>query len=76
MSFSMAIFTFINVWCVTLFATLPMSIVRGDHQTAMEYQAAPKKIIWRRIAIINTIVALIVTAAIALVIKTGIVPVK
>ena len=76
MSILMAIFTFVNVWCITLFATLPMGIARGTHETALEYESAPKKIYWRRIAIINTLVALVVTAIIAIIIKTGIIPVK
>lgn len=76
MSLSMAVFTFLNVWCVTLFISLPLGIVREKHESAMEYEAAPKRIYWRKIAIINTIIAVIVTAALAIIIKTGIVPVR
>lgn len=76
MSIWMALFTFINAWCITLFAVLPTSIEHGPHDSAMDYEAAPKRINWRRIIRINTIVALLVTAALALVIKTGIVPLK
>lgn len=76
MSFAMAVFTFVNVWCVTLFIALPMWIVRGTHSRPEEYQASPKQIYWRKIAVTNSIIALVATAAIALVIETGIVPVK
>lgn len=76
MSVAMAIFTFINVWCVTLFVTLPMGISRGEHESALEYEASPKKIYWRRIISLNTVIALVVTATIALIIETGIVPVR
>ena len=76
MSVSMAIFTFINVWCVTLFVALPLGIIRSTPQTSLEYAAAPKKIHWRKIFRINTLVAAIVTALIALIIKTGIIPVR
>jgi predicted secreted protein len=76
MSIAMAIFTFLNVWCITLFATLPMYIIRGRHENPTEYEAAPKHIYWRRLFITNSCIALGLTATIALIIKTGIVPVR
>lgn len=76
MSWWMAVFTFVNAWCITLFAVLPLCIERGEHDSQMEYKAAPRRVHWRRIVRINTVVALLVTAALALIIKTGIVPVK
>ena len=76
MTLPMAIFTFLTSWCITLFAVLPLGIERGQHDAEMEYKAAPKRIRWKRIALINTLLALAVTALLALVIKTGIVPVR
>ena len=76
MSLLMAVFTFLNVWWITLFATLPMCIERGTTDSSLDYQAAPKKIHWRRIVKINTLIAFVATLLLALTIESGIVPVK
>lgn len=76
MSVSMAIFTFINVWCVALFLALPFGIETGPRGNASEYAAAPRRINWKKIVIIDTLLSIVITAAIALIIKTGIVPVR
>lgn len=76
MSISMMIFTFINLCGVALFVALPLSIERGQHDETIAYQAAPKRIHWRKVFIITGAVALMGTLTIALIIKTGIVPVK
>lgn len=76
MSVSMAIFTFINVWCVTLFLALPFGIETGPRDNTSEYEAAPRRIDWKKIVVIDTLLSLVITAAIAIIIKTGIVPVR
>lgn len=76
MSSSMAIFVFLNAWWVSLFIALPMSIERGEPDSKLEYVAAPKRIKWMRIIIITTILALIFTGALALLMKSGIIPVR
>lgn len=75
MSISFAVFTFINAWWVSLFVVLPWSIERGENNT-IEYAAAPKRIRWRRVAVATTLLAIFFTAALALVIKSGIIPVR
>lgn len=72
----MAIFTFINAWWISLFFMLPFSIEAPGKQEGIGYAAAPKKIRWKRLLVGATIVAFFVTVALALTIKTGIVPVK
>jgi predicted secreted protein len=75
MTVSMAIFTYINVWCIALFLALPFCIERGPAESSRDYIGAPKRIAWKKIVVIDTIMSLVITATIALVIKTGIVPV-
>ena len=76
MTLPWAIFTLVNSWFICLFIVLPLSVERGRHDSSLDYEAAPKKIRWKKILLLNTLVACVLTAAIALVIKTGIVPVK
>jgi predicted secreted protein len=76
MSLSMAIFTFLNAWWVSLFMVLPLSIERGERDSELEYVAAPRRIHWRRILTLTTLLALFFTAALALLIKSGIIPVR
>ncbi|MFW0776619.1 MAG: DUF1467 family protein [Rickettsiales bacterium] len=70
------IFIFINTWFISVFAVFPLCIKRGAHDSALDYEAAPKKIYWKKMLLLNTLIACLLTAVIALVIKTGIVPVK
>jgi predicted secreted protein len=76
MSLSMTIFTFLNAWWISLFMVLPLSIERGERSSELEYAAAPKRIHWRRIMVVTTLLAVFFTAALALLIKSGIIPVR
>ena len=78
MSWLMAIFVFLNAWWVVLFITLPLGIepASKNPEPGMEYIAAPRRIHWRKIFIWNTALALGCTALLALVIESGIVPVR
>ncbi len=76
-----ALFTFLNAFWIMVFVAIPFSIKYEDESeiksSASEgYAAAPKTIHWKKAIIITTILALIVTLALALIIKSGIVPVK
>ncbi len=79
MSFAMAIFTFINAWCISLFFVLPGAVVANEDtgvDDPLHYAAAPKKIRWRRVLLLTTLWALLITTALALVIKSGIIPIR
>jgi predicted secreted protein len=78
MSWLMAIFTFLNAWWITLFVTVPLCIERPRENPAdpLVYPAAPTRIHWRRLVRLNTVVAVVATAMLALVINSGIVPVR
>ena len=76
MTLSMAIFVFINAWWISLFMVLPASIERGERDSQLEYAAAPKRIKWKRILVVTTLLALFFTAALALLIKSGIIPLR
>lgn len=76
MSVSMAIFTFLNCWAISLFLVLPFAMKYGVHTRSDDYVAAPKHIAWKKIVIMNTILSVVITATIAIIIKTGIVPVR
>jgi predicted secreted protein len=75
MSWSMAVFTFLTVWWVVLFAVLPFAIERGE-ATGIEYAGAPKHVYWRKIMIVTTLLAALITACIAFVIHSGIMPLR
>ncbi len=76
MSLTFAIFTFLNAWAVALFLAFPFSIEMPEKQEGMDYVAAPKKIHWKKMAIIATVIAATFTLTLAIVIKSGIVPVR
>ncbi|MCE2926982.1 MAG: DUF1467 family protein [Rickettsiales bacterium] len=76
MSWLMAFFTFLNAWWITLFITVPMCIETGPKEQQMEYDAAPKRIHWRKIIWLNSLIAAIATLILALVIESGIVQVR
>ncbi len=75
MSVSFAIFTFINVWWVTLFFVLPFG-VRADADKGVGYVAAPKARRWKKVVLINSLVSVVVTAIIAVMIANGAVSLK
>lgn len=76
MTLSMAIFTFINAWWISVFLMLPFSIETPEKADEHTTPAAPKKIHWKRIVTGATLLAFFFTLTLALVIKSGIVPVK
>ncbi|NBO19208.1 MAG: DUF1467 family protein [Proteobacteria bacterium] len=71
MSLSLGIFTFINAWCVTLFFVMPFFVVRDETAADSDYAAAPKTPKWRRVVLVNSLVALVVTLIVAGVIESG-----
>ena len=79
MPLTFAFFTFLNAWWIMLFVAIPFSTKYEEitEKQALEgYRAAPKAIYWKKAAIIATILAVLITITLALVIKSGIVPVK
>jgi len=74
MSVSMALFTFLNAWWVMLFFTLPFGIEPSGEGASNP--AAPKQPQWKKKLIITTILAAFVTLALALIIKSGIIPLR
>ncbi len=80
MPLTFAAFTFLNAWWIMLFIAIPFSVKYADESenipASEKYVAAPKSIQWKKAIIIATILATLVTLILALVIKSGIVPVK
>lgn len=76
MSISMAIFTFINVWWVSLFFILPLGVSQEEKEQAHHYAAAPGKVNWKKKLVQTTLVAAGITALLAIVIQSGIVQVR
>ena len=76
MSISFAFFTFLNAWFVALFLAFPFSVEIAENYDALEYHAAPKRIRWKRLFTIATVVAITFTLGLAIVIKSGILPVR
>jgi len=73
MSFSFAIFTFLNVWWVSLFIVLPFGVTMATHKSAVEYNAAPVAHRWKKVFIINSGVSLCITIVLALLIHNHVV---
>jgi len=76
MSVSMAIFTFLNAWFITLFFVLPFYIRPADKPAPQEYAAAPKAVRWKRALFINTMLSILATGALALLIHSHLVDVS
>jgi predicted secreted protein len=79
MSVAFAIFTFVNAWCISLFFFLPGAIVVSEDTPAddpLHYAGAPRAIRWKRALWRCTLCAALITAVLALVIKTGIIPIR
>jgi|GEM_PF-1777803 len=77
MSPTMALFTFINAWFIMMFFVIPFAIERPKHsatRSELDYAAAPTKIHWRRFLLINTVLAALATAVLALLVGGGVVP--
>lgn len=70
MSWQMALFTYINLWCLSLFFVWPFTIETSDQQAVSghEYGAAPRHIHWKRMMIGTSILAALVTVLIATII--------
>jgi|CXWL01.1.fsa_nt_gi predicted secreted protein len=80
MPLTFAFFTFLNAWWIMLFIAIPFSVKYADESENIpaneKYIAAPKTIYWKKAVIIATILAALITLILALVIKSGIVPMK
>jgi len=80
MTWSFTFFTFLNAFWIMAFIAIPFSTEYeepGEKQgNNYGYAAAPKKIYWKKVVIIAAVLAIIITVGLALVIKSGIVPVK
>ncbi|MGE0754747.1 MAG: DUF1467 family protein [Alphaproteobacteria bacterium] len=70
MSWTMACFTYVNLWWVCLFFVWPFCIEQGQPGSLapLEYAAAPKKIYWKKMLVANSLVSAIITAILTLVI--------
>lgn len=66
MSVSLFIFTFINVWWISLFAILPFGVRRVESPEPMHDAGAPEKANLKKKFLINTVVALAITYGIHL----------
>lgn len=81
MTWPFAFFTFLNAWWIMIFIAVPLSIKYAPESEPPPdmkegYAAAPKVINWKKAIIIASVLAFAITVAFALVIKSGIVPVR
>jgi len=74
MTLSTALFTFINVWCLTLFFVFAFSVKPENKTSPLDYVAAPKSLAWKKIVLLNTAISFGITLIIALVIKCRLIP--
>ncbi len=72
MSVTMAVFTYINAWWISLFLVWPFGVEAqqpgADKDTIFDYDAAPKIIRWKKTLLLTSIVSAFITALLALVI--------
>lgn len=80
MTLPFAFFTFLNAFWIMVFIAIPFCVKYADESENIpaneKYAAAPKSINWKKLILTATILALLVTFALALIIKSGIVHVK
>lgn len=76
MSISMAIFTFINVWWISLFFVLPLGVEKDGHHLPANYIGAPKNVDWKKKLIQTSLIAAAITGILALIINSGIVQIR
>jgi predicted secreted protein len=74
MSPSLAVFTFINAWWILLFVIVPFHVKPSESKAERDYAAAPAPVPWKRIFLIDALLSLLVTAALALIIHSGYFP--
>ena len=72
----MAVFTFLNVWWVTLFMVLPWGVRRPQHIEPGHAASAPESVNFKKKFFITTVLAAVFTALIALAIHSGMVQLK
>lgn len=68
-----ALFTFVNLWCVSLFAVLSLGNTHERTVSENDYAAAPDRPNFRKKFIITTIVAASLTTLIAVLMNMGII---
>ncbi len=71
MTLSLGALSFITSWCILLFVVLPFYIRPERQKSEMDYAAAPAPVPWRRVFLVNTILSLLFTLALALVVNSG-----
>ncbi len=69
-----AFFTFLNAWWIMFFIAIAFSIESRNDNDAVNkpeegYAAAPKHIYWKKAITIATVLAVLVTASIAVIIR-------
>lgn len=76
MSISMALFTYLNAWFVSLFFTLPFFARTPRNSEGLGYAAAPETPAWRRVLTINSLLALMLTGVLAIVMSSGLISLR
>lgn len=71
MSWSLGLFTFLNVWWIMLFFILPFGIRKSEDPSPLDYAAAPQPHPWKKLLLINTAVSVVVTLLIAIIVNSG-----
>ena len=74
MSPSMAFFTFLNAWWISLFLVVPFFVKSAENPAAHEYKASPQPVPWKKVLLVDTLVALAATVLLALIIGSGYFP--
>ncbi len=70
MTWIWAIFTFVNLWCIMLFAVLPWEIARAKAKSVGETYVRPD---FMRVALITSLVTMIITTLLAILLNLGII---
>lgn len=76
MNLTFFLFTYLVVWCVSLFAVLPFGVQPTGGNNPLHYAAAPLKAGLKRKLLWNSLLALAITLFIHFLLLSGIVPLR
>jgi predicted secreted protein len=77
MKLTFLLFIYVNAWFVCLFMVLPFFVkAQSKEEGEVVYAGAPRSIVWKRALLVNSLVALVATGAMAWLIQSGLINVK
>lgn len=73
---TMALFTYINCWFITLFFVFPFYIKSASSQRITDYKASPEEMNWMSLLKVNSLISFAITAGLVWLIESGLFSMK